>query len=113
MEEYIRLEEEKTRQRGSGPVWLFDIDSLTRTINYHLIITKNQTNSNAGFQDTKKAGREGTQTYVFFLVLSDGSTNSQNNNKDALVDGKEHDDDIQKSVSPNIYFSSSGDQSRK
>nr|GFB19742.1 putative ribonuclease H-like domain-containing protein [Tanacetum cinerariifolium] len=46
-------------------------------------------------------------------MLSDGSTNSQNNNKDALVDGKEHDDDIQKSVSPDIYSSSSGAQTRK
>nr|GFC17610.1 ribonuclease H-like domain-containing protein [Tanacetum cinerariifolium] len=61
------------------------------TINYHPVIAENQTNSNAGFQDTKKAGEEGTQTYVLFLVLSDGFTNSQNNNKDALVDGKEHD----------------------
>nr|GFA33855.1 ribonuclease H-like domain-containing protein [Tanacetum cinerariifolium] len=44
-------------------------------------------------QDTEKVGEEGTHTYVLFPVLSDGSTNSQNNNKDALVDGKEHDDD--------------------
>nr|GFB92724.1 uncharacterized mitochondrial protein AtMg00810-like [Tanacetum cinerariifolium] len=58
----------------------------------------NQTNSHAGFQDTEKAGEEGTHTYVLFSVLSDGSTSSQNNNKDTLVDGKEHDDDIQKSV---------------
>nr|GFC48714.1 hypothetical protein [Tanacetum cinerariifolium] len=29
------------------------------------------------------------------------------------VDGKEHDDDIQKSVSPNIHSSSCGDQRRK
>nr|GFC55945.1 hypothetical protein [Tanacetum cinerariifolium] len=36
-----------------------------------------------------------------------------NNNKDALVDGNEHDEDIQKSVSPNIYSSSSGAQTRK
>nr|GFB62297.1 putative ribonuclease H-like domain-containing protein [Tanacetum cinerariifolium] len=41
------------------------------------------------------------------------STNSQNNNKDALVDGKEHDHDIQKSVSLNIHSSSSGAQTRK
>nr|GFC99172.1 hypothetical protein [Tanacetum cinerariifolium] len=56
---------------------------------------------------------EGTQTYVLFPMLSDGSANSQNNNKDALVDGKEHDDDIQKSVSPDIHSSSSGAQTRK
>nr|GFB66761.1 putative ribonuclease H-like domain-containing protein [Tanacetum cinerariifolium] len=50
---------------------------------------------------------------MLFLVLSDGSTNPENNNKDALVDGKEHDDDIQKSVSPDIHSSSCGDQTRK
>nr|GFC34754.1 putative ribonuclease H-like domain-containing protein [Tanacetum cinerariifolium] len=37
----------------------------------------------------------------------------QNNNKDALVDGKEHDDDIQKSVSTDIHSSSSDAQTRK
>nr|GFC67692.1 hypothetical protein [Tanacetum cinerariifolium] len=62
-------------------------------------------------QDTEKAGEEVTHTYVLFPVLSDGSINSQN--KDALVDGKEHDDDIQKSVSPDIHSSSSGAQTRK
>nr|GFC59564.1 putative ribonuclease H-like domain-containing protein [Tanacetum cinerariifolium] len=62
--------------------------------------------------DTKKAGEEGTQTYVLFPVLSDGSTNSKNN-KDAHTDGKEHDDDIQKSLSPDIHSSSCGDQTRE
>nr|GFC30040.1 hypothetical protein [Tanacetum cinerariifolium] len=38
------------------------------------------------------------------------STNPKNNNKNALVDGKEHDDDIQKSVSPDIHSSSCGDK---
>nr|GFC35884.1 putative ribonuclease H-like domain-containing protein [Tanacetum cinerariifolium] len=32
------------------------------------------------------------------------------NNKDAHTNGKEHDDDIQKSVSPDIHSSSYGDQ---
>nr|GFD15209.1 hypothetical protein [Tanacetum cinerariifolium] len=57
------------------------------------------------------AGEEGTHTYVLFPVLSDGSTNPKNNNKDALVDGKEH-DDIQKSVSPDIHSLSSGAETR-
>nr|GFC35324.1 putative ribonuclease H-like domain-containing protein [Tanacetum cinerariifolium] len=55
----------------------------------------------------KKAGEEGTQTYVLFPVLSDGSTNAQTNNKDAHANGKEHDVDIQKSMFPNIHSSSS------
>nr|GEV26389.1 putative ribonuclease H-like domain-containing protein [Tanacetum cinerariifolium] len=57
-------------------------------------------------EDTEKAGEEGTQTYVLFPVLSDGYINLKNNNKDALVDGEEHDDDIQKSMSPDILSSS-------
>nr|GFC73815.1 hypothetical protein [Tanacetum cinerariifolium] len=72
----------------------------------------NQTNSNAGFQDIEKAREEGTQTYVLFPVLSDGFTNPKNN-KDAHTGGKEHNDDIQKSVSPDIHSSSCGDQARE
>nr|GFC38646.1 hypothetical protein [Tanacetum cinerariifolium] len=75
--------------------------------------TPQQTNSNAGFQDTKKAGEDGTQTCVLFSVLSDGFTNPKNNNKDAHTDGKKHDDDIQKSASPDIHSLSCGDQTRK
>nr|GFC56597.1 hypothetical protein [Tanacetum cinerariifolium] len=80
-------------------------------MNYHPVLAENQTNPHAGFQGTKKAGEEGTQTYVLFPVLSDGSTNPKNN-KDAHTDGKEH-DDIQKSVSPDIHSSSCGDQSKE
>nr|GEX75444.1 hypothetical protein [Tanacetum cinerariifolium] len=32
---------------SSGPDWLFDIDTLTRTMNYHPVIAENQTNSHA------------------------------------------------------------------
>nr|GEY84609.1 ribonuclease H-like domain-containing protein [Tanacetum cinerariifolium] len=110
---HVNFMENKPNVAGSGPAWLFDIDSLTRTMNYHPVIAENQTNSHPGLQDTEKAGEEVTHTYVLFPVLSDGFTNSQNKNKDALVDGKEHDDDIQKSVSPDIHFSSSGAQTRK
>nr|GEW54741.1 putative reverse transcriptase, RNA-dependent DNA polymerase [Tanacetum cinerariifolium] len=70
----------------------------------------NQTNSGAGFQDffdAKKARKEVTQTYVLFPLWYTGSTNPQNNDKDALVDGKEHDVDTQKSESAVIYSSSS------
>nr|GEV40288.1 putative ribonuclease H-like domain-containing protein [Tanacetum cinerariifolium] len=71
---HVNFMENKPNVAGSGPVWLFDIDSLTRTINYHPVIAENQ---------------------------------------NALVDGKEHDDDIQKSVSSDIHSSSSGAQKRK
>nr|GEX96810.1 hypothetical protein [Tanacetum cinerariifolium] len=76
-------------------------NSRTRIVQETLHVSKSQ----------KKQGMKELKHMCFFPVLSDGSTNSQNNNKDALVDGKEH--DTQKSVSPNIHFSSSGAQTRK
>nr|GEV53215.1 hypothetical protein [Tanacetum cinerariifolium] len=76
---HVNFMENKPNVAGAGPAWLFDIDSLTQTMNYHPVLTENQSNSNA----------------------------------DALVDGKEHDDDIQKSMSPDIHSSSYGDQTRK
>nr|GFB06403.1 putative ribonuclease H-like domain-containing protein [Tanacetum cinerariifolium] len=65
-----------------------------------------------GFQDTKKAREEGTQTYVLFPMLSDGSINPKNN-KDVHTDGKEYDNDVQKSLSLDFHSSSCGDQTRK
>nr|GEV60065.1 hypothetical protein [Tanacetum cinerariifolium] len=62
----------KITGKSSSRAWLFDIDRLSQTMNYH-----------------------------------------PNNNKDALVDEKEHDDDIQKPVSPDMHSSSSGAQTRK
>nr|GFB21590.1 ribonuclease H-like domain-containing protein [Tanacetum cinerariifolium] len=67
---HVNFMENKPNVAGSSPAWLFDIDSLSQTMNYH-----------------------------------------PNNNKDALVDEKEH--DIQKSVSSDIHSSSSGAQTRK
>nr|GEZ41470.1 putative ribonuclease H-like domain-containing protein [Tanacetum cinerariifolium] len=109
---HVNFIENKPNVACSGPAWLFDIDILTQTMNYHPVLVENQSNSHEGFQDTENSGEEGTHIYVLFPLLSDSSTNSQNNNKDALVDGKEHDDNIQKSMSPDIHSSSSGAQTR-
>nr|GFC20719.1 hypothetical protein [Tanacetum cinerariifolium] len=104
--------ENKPNVAGFGPAWLFDIDSLSQTMNYHPVIAENQTNSNAGFQDLEKAGEEGTQTYMLFPMLSDGFTNPKNN-KVAHIGGNKHNDEIQESVSPDIHTSSCGDQARE
>ncbi|GJW85562.1 hypothetical protein Tco_0158707 [Tanacetum coccineum] len=38
--------------KGQGPNWLFDIDSLTNSMNYQPVSAGNQTNKNAGPQET-------------------------------------------------------------
>nr|GEY90472.1 hypothetical protein [Tanacetum cinerariifolium] len=106
---YVNFLKNKPNVAGAGHTWLFDIDSLSGTMNYHPVSVANHTNAGAGFQDSfdaKKAREEVTQTYVLFPAWSAGSTNPQDNDKDALVDGKEHGVDIQKSVSADIHFSS-------
>nr|GEU43216.1 hypothetical protein [Tanacetum cinerariifolium] len=86
---------------GTGPTWLFNIDSLTRTMNYQPVIARNQSNLSAGFQeefDAKKAKEEANQQYMLFPVWSTGSSNPQNKEGDAAFDGKEHDTEKPKSA---------------
>nr|GEY32387.1 hypothetical protein [Tanacetum cinerariifolium] len=78
--------------QGSGPTWLFDIDTLTKTMSYQPVTVGNQSNPSAGVQeqlDAEKAREEIEQQYVLFPVWSSGSTNPQNNDRDAAFDKKE------------------------
>nr|GEV40115.1 hypothetical protein [Tanacetum cinerariifolium] len=89
---HVNFLENKPNIAGSGPTWLFDIDSLTKTMNYQPIAAGNQSNHSASFQDkfnAKKAGEESDQQYVLFPLWSSGSTNPQNTDKDVAFDGKE------------------------
>nr|GEX51569.1 putative ribonuclease H-like domain-containing protein [Tanacetum cinerariifolium] len=91
---HVNFLENKSIVAGTGPTWLFDIDSLTRTMNYQPVTVGNQTNHSAGFQETfdaDKAGEEANQQYVLFSVWSTSSSNPQNKEGDAAFDEKEHD----------------------
>nr|GEW88927.1 zinc finger, CCHC-type [Tanacetum cinerariifolium] len=114
---HVNFLENKPNVAGTGPTWLFDIDSLTRTMNYQTVHAGNQTNSGAGFQDNldvEKTGEEVDQSYMIFYVWSFvGSTNPQNNAEDAAFDGKEHDFDVKKHESKVILSPSSSTQSKE
>nr|GFA97255.1 hypothetical protein [Tanacetum cinerariifolium] len=113
---HVNFLENKPNVAGTGPTWLFNIDSLTRTMNYQPVIVGNQTNHSAGFQDkfnAEKAEKEVDQQYVLFLVWSSGSTNPQNYDRDAAFDGKDHDFDVKKPESEVILSPSNSALSRK
>nr|GFA30314.1 hypothetical protein [Tanacetum cinerariifolium] len=100
--------ENKPNVAGTGPTWLFDIDSLTRTMNYQPVTAGNQSNPSAGFQEEFNAGKigeEANQQYMHFPVWSTGSINPQNKG-DATFDGKEHDSEKPESTL-NLSLSSS------
>nr|GEZ56290.1 retrovirus-related Pol polyprotein from transposon TNT 1-94 [Tanacetum cinerariifolium] len=67
---HVNFMENKPNVAGSGLAWLFDIDSLTSSMNYHPVSAENQTNSHAGLQDIEKksvspdihSSSSGTQT---------------------------------------------------
>nr|GFB20064.1 putative ribonuclease H-like domain-containing protein [Tanacetum cinerariifolium] len=82
------------RTPSSSPTWLFDIDSLTRTMNYQPDTARNQSNPSVGFQDefnAEKAGEKVNKQYVLFPMWSSGFTKPQNNDEDAAFDEKEND----------------------
>nr|GFB26002.1 retrovirus-related Pol polyprotein from transposon TNT 1-94 [Tanacetum cinerariifolium] len=113
---HVNFLENKPNLASSGPTWLFDIDSLRKTMNYQPDIAVNQTNPSAGFQDkfvAEKAGEEVDQQYVLFPMWSSGSTNPYNSDEDAAFDGKEHDFDANKPESEVIPSLSSSAQSKK
>nr|GEY41562.1 putative ribonuclease H-like domain-containing protein [Tanacetum cinerariifolium] len=89
---YINFLESKLSFTGSGPTWLFDIDTLIKTMNYQPVTAGNQSNPSACVQeqfDAEKAGEENVQQYVLFPVWSSGSKNPQNTDGDAAFEVKE------------------------
>nr|GEX08056.1 putative reverse transcriptase domain-containing protein [Tanacetum cinerariifolium] len=113
---HVNFLENRPNVTGSGPTWLFDIHSLTRTMNYQPIIAGNQPNLSAGFQDkfdAEKAGEEVDQQYVLFPVWSSGFTNPHTSDGDASFNGKEHDFNGKKHESEVNVSPSSSAQSRE
>nr|GEU89119.1 putative ribonuclease H-like domain-containing protein [Tanacetum cinerariifolium] len=96
---HINFLENKPNVAGSGPTWLFDIDTLTKSMNYQPVIVGNQHNPSAGIQehfDTDKAGEGNVQQYVLFPLWSFGSKDPHNTNDDNTFEVKEHEFEVQK-----------------
>ncbi|GJV89354.1 putative ribonuclease H-like domain-containing protein [Tanacetum coccineum] len=59
---HIRFSESTPNVVGSGPDWLFDIDALTRTMNYEPIVAGTQSNGFAGTKASDNAGQARKET---------------------------------------------------
>ncbi|GJX89577.1 putative ribonuclease H-like domain-containing protein [Tanacetum coccineum] len=56
---HITFLENKPNVAGKGPTWLFDLDYLTNSMNYHPVSSENQANLHAGQQEANQnAGTE-------------------------------------------------------
>nr|GEX33426.1 retrovirus-related Pol polyprotein from transposon TNT 1-94 [Tanacetum cinerariifolium] len=86
---------------GSGPKWLFDIDTLTQSMNYQPVVAENQPNPSACIQDDAgKVGKKtnSTQQYMLLPFWSTGSKDPRNIDVDAAFDVKENENEVH--VSP-------------
>nr|GEX59182.1 retrovirus-related Pol polyprotein from transposon TNT 1-94 [Tanacetum cinerariifolium] len=91
----INFLENQPNVARSGPTWLFDIDTLTQSMNYQPVVAGNQPNSSAGIQENLNACKVGkeivsTQQYMLLSLCSTGSKDPQNTDVDATFDVKEN-----------------------
>ncbi|GKE55170.1 putative ribonuclease H-like domain-containing protein, partial [Tanacetum coccineum] len=71
----IRFLENTPNVKGNGPDWLFDVDSLTISMNYVPVVVGNQTNGIAGTKDNTVAGhaqkeKEHEQEYILIPLCT-------------------------------------------
>ncbi|GJW33375.1 putative ribonuclease H-like domain-containing protein [Tanacetum coccineum] len=93
---------------GSGPDWLFDIDALTRTMNYEPIVAGTQSNGFAGTKASDNAGqaRKETEPVKYYILLplwtadppysQDPKSSHDDGSKPSSDDGKKVDEDPRK-----------------
>ncbi|GJY47578.1 putative ribonuclease H-like domain-containing protein [Tanacetum coccineum] len=73
---------------GNGPNWLFDINALTKSMNYKTVVAGNQTNGNAGTKEKIDLGKAGKkivpdQEYIQLPLLTSDPSLSKSS-KDSL-----------------------------
>ncbi|GJT44828.1 putative ribonuclease H-like domain-containing protein [Tanacetum coccineum] len=59
---HVQFSENTPNIAGSGPNWLFDIDALTKSMNYKPVVAGNQSNGNAGTKACDDAGKARMET---------------------------------------------------
>ncbi|GJT55050.1 putative ribonuclease H-like domain-containing protein [Tanacetum coccineum] len=110
---HIRFSKSTPNVVGSGPDWLFDIDALTRTMNYEPIVTGTQSNGFTGTKASDNAGQARKETepvkdYILLPLWTADSPFSQDlksshddGSKPSSDDGKKVDEDPRKDSESN------------
>ncbi|GJW93808.1 putative ribonuclease H-like domain-containing protein [Tanacetum coccineum] len=59
---HVTFLENKPNVEGSGPTWIFDIDTLTKSMNYEPVVAGNQSNGSAGTKACNNVGKARVET---------------------------------------------------
>ncbi|GKC04169.1 retrovirus-related pol polyprotein from transposon TNT 1-94, partial [Tanacetum coccineum] len=105
---HIRFSESTPNVVGSGPDWLFDIDVLTRTMNYEPIVVGTQSNGFAGIKASDNASQARKETdavkdYILIPIWTtdppysqDPKSSHDDGSKPSSDDGNKVDEDPRK-----------------
>nr|GEY24694.1 ribonuclease H-like domain-containing protein [Tanacetum cinerariifolium] len=105
---HIRFSESTPNVVGCGPDWPFDIDALTKTMNYELIVAGTQSNGFAGTKASDNVGqaRKETEPVKNYILLplwttdppfsQDPKSSHNDGSKPSSDDGKKVDEDPRK-----------------
>ncbi|GKA63659.1 putative ribonuclease H-like domain-containing protein [Tanacetum coccineum] len=91
---HIRFSESTPNVAGSRPDWLFDIDALTRTMNYEPIVAGTQSNDFAGTKASDNADPKNSQ--------DDGSKTSSDDEKKVDEDSRKDSEGINQEKDDNV-----------
>nr|GEX89140.1 ribonuclease H-like domain-containing protein [Tanacetum cinerariifolium] len=91
---HFRFSENAPNAVGSGPNWLFDIDALTRTMNYEPIVAGTQSNS---FADPKTSHDDGSKPLSY-----DGNKVDKDPRKENECNDQEKEDNVNNTNNVNI-----------
>ncbi|GKE07899.1 retrovirus-related pol polyprotein from transposon TNT 1-94 [Tanacetum coccineum] len=112
---HVNFLENKPNVAGQGPNWLFDIDSLTNSMNYQPVTAGNQTNKNVGLQEANgniglkrsvDAGQSeeknvSTQQYIVFPLWSSISSSYKSSDENDTAADSTGESPVQNPASEN------------
>ncbi|GJW53924.1 putative reverse transcriptase domain-containing protein [Tanacetum coccineum] len=91
---HIRFSESTPNVIGSGPYWLFDIDALTRIMNYEPIVAGTQSNDFAGTKASDNADPKSSQEDESKPLSGDGKKVDEDPRKDNECNDQDKEDNV-------------------
>ncbi|GJS12111.1 putative reverse transcriptase domain-containing protein [Tanacetum coccineum] len=91
---HVQFSENTPNITGSGPNWLFDIDTLTKLMNYKLVVARNQSNDNAGTKACDDACKARMETMMDPLSSDDEKKVDEDPRKDNECNDQEKEDNV-------------------
>ncbi|GJS24871.1 putative ribonuclease H-like domain-containing protein [Tanacetum coccineum] len=90
---HVQFSENTPNIAGSGPNWLFDIDALTKSMNYKPVIAGNQSNGNVGTKACDDAGFKPSRDDEKNIIVEPRKEGDDSSKEDE-GDDQEQDDNV-------------------